>query len=109
MRLALVALAWSLVLPLTSALAQAVPDRGAIAVLSSTPGAGCGRDQPQQDDSVFPADYERQASSKDPCAVADDNLAREEAEILKSKPPATAASLQKWDHTSRPQYLGAIL
>ena len=47
-------------------------------------------------------------SSKDPCAVADNNLAREEAEILKPKPPAAATAAQVWDHKSKPQFLDAI-
>jgi hypothetical protein len=110
MRLApiLLALACSLALP--PAFAQAASERGPVAALASTyNGAACGRDLPQQDDSEPSADYERQASSKDPCAVADDNLAREEAEILKPKPPAAAAPRVAWDHKSRPQFLEAIV
>jgi hypothetical protein len=111
MRLApiLLALTWSLAPPPTSAFAQAAPERGPVAALAAAyPGAACGRDLPQQDDSAASEDYERQASSKDPCAVADDNLAREEAEILKPKPPTAAAPRKTWDHKSRPQFLEAI-
>ena len=68
----------------------------------------CGLDLLQQDDRESYEDHERLASSKDPCAVADNNLAREEAEILKSKPPAAAAAAQVWDHKSKPQFLDAI-
>jgi hypothetical protein len=103
-------MAWALTLPPAPAFAQAVPERGPVAALTSvSPGAACSRDLPQQDESEPPTEYERRASAKDPCAVADDNLARDEAEILKPKPPAAAAPREAWDHKSRPQFLDAIV
>jgi hypothetical protein len=73
MRLApiLLALACSLALPQMPASGQAVPPPAPASL-----DAACGRDRPQQDDRQPEADYERLASSKDPCAVADNNLAR---------------------------------
>ena len=111
MRLApiLLALAWSLALPPTSTFAQAAARGPAAALPSAYPRAACGRDLPQQDDSEPSADYERRASSMDPCAVADDHLARDEAAILKPTPPAAAVPRKVWDHKSRPQFLEAIL
>jgi Protein of unknown function (DUF3160) len=106
----LLALACLLALPPTSALAAAAPEHGPIEAISSAdPGASCRRDLPQQNDSEAVDESERLASSKNPCAVADDNLAREEAEILRPKPPAAAAPQDTWDHKSRPQFLEAIL
>ena len=103
------ALAWSLATPLTFAFAQPAPERGPVAVLASaSDGAACSRQLPQQDDLEPSADYGRRASSKDPCAVADDNLAREEAEVLKPTPPAAVAPRKAWDRKSRPQFLKAI-
>ena len=88
----LLALAWCLAPPPTSAFAAAAQEHGPAAALSSAyPSAACGRDLPQQDDSDASEDYERLASSKNPCAVADDNLARAEAEILRPKPPVATA------------------
>ncbi len=93
------ALACSLALPQTPASAQVAPQPVPLVALpTASPGAACDGDLPQPDDSSPSADYERRASSKDPCAVADDNLAREEAEILKLKPPAAAARREAWDH-----------
>jgi hypothetical protein len=111
MRLALIlALAWSLAPHPTAAFAQGAPERGpVVAPASADPGVACRRDLPRQDDPEPSTDYERQASSKDPCAVADDNLARAEAEILKAKPPAAAAPRQAWDRKSSPQFLKSIL
>ena len=108
MRLApiLLALACSLALPQMPASGQAVPPP---ALAPASPDAACGRDPPQQEDRQPNWDNERLASSKDPCAVADNNLAREEAEILKPKPPAAAAPRTVWDHKSRPQFLDAIV
>jgi hypothetical protein len=71
-------------------------------------GAACGRDQPQQEDAEPSPDEERLVSAKDPCAVADNNLAREEAEILKPKPLVATAPHLAWDHKSRPQFLDTI-
>ena len=99
----LLALACLLALPPTSALAAAAPEHGPIEAISSAdPGASCRRDLPQQNDSEAVDESERLASSKNPCAVADDNLAREEAEIVRPKPPAAAAPQDMWDHKSRP-------
>ena len=93
-----------------SAFALAAPADAPVEALSSAyAGAACGRDLPQRDDSERSTDDERLASAKDPCAVADNNLAREEAEILKGKPPVAAAHYATWDHNARPQFLEAIL
>src|SRR5262245_20329891 len=111
MRLApiLLALVCALAPPPTSALAQTTEERGPVAALpSAAAGAACSRDLRQPDDIEASEDYSRQASSKNPCAVADENLSREEAEILKSKPAAAAAPSLAWDHKSRPQFLEAI-
>src|SRR5579883_1604065 len=50
----------------------------------------------------------RRKSSDDPCAVADSNLAREEAEILKLRPLEAAAPRKAWDRKSKPEFLDAI-
>ena len=106
----LLAMPWALTLPPAPAFAQAAPERGPVAALASvSPGAACSRDLPQQDESEPPTEFERRASAKDPCAVADDNLARDEAEILKPKPPAAAAPREAWDHKSKPQFFDAIV
>ena len=107
--LTLLTLVWCLASPPTSAFAASATERGPVAALASTnSGAACGRDQSQQDDPEPSADYGRLASSKSPCAVADDNLAREEAEILKPKPPAAPTLHKAWDHKSRPHFFDAI-
>jgi hypothetical protein len=103
MRLALVlALALSSVPCATAAVAQTAPERGAIL------GAACNRELPPQDDPEPDSKDERRTASRDPCAVADNNLARDEAEILKGKPPAAAAPRQAWDRKSSPQFLKQI-
>jgi len=109
MRLApfLLAVACALALSQTPASGQSAPVPAAAASPASRD-AACGRDPPQAADRETYEDYERLASSKDPCAVADNNLAREEAEILKPKPPAAAPAHTLWDHKSRPQFLDAI-
>ena len=101
MRLALIlAFACSLALPSAAALAQAAP---------ASPGTACSRDPlPQNETEEFSPDYSRRATAKDPCAVADENLAREEAEILKAKPVAAAAPRQLWDRKSQPQFFKTI-
>src|SRR5262245_3622094 len=84
----LLAMAWALTLPPSPAFAQAARERSPVAALTSvSPGAACSRDLSQQDESEALTEYERRASAKDPCAVADENLARDEAEILKPRPP----------------------
>ncbi len=106
----LLALTCLLAPPPASAFALAVEEDAPVAALSSAyAGAVCGRDLPKQDDSAPAADDDRRASAKDPCAVADNNLARAEAEILKGKPPVPAAPYETWDHNARPQFLEAIL
>ena len=111
MRLALIfALAWSLAPHPTAAFAQGAPERAPVAApASASPGVACSRDLLGQDDPEPSTDYERRASSTDPCAVADANLAREEAEILKAKPPAAAAPRVAWDRKSSPQFLKNIV
>ena len=95
---------------LAPASASAAAAHGPVEAISSAyASAVCGGDLPRQDDSEASDDYERLASSKNPCAVADDNLAREEAEILRPKPAAATAPQAAWDHKSRPQFLEAIL
>ncbi len=107
--LTLLTLVWCLASPPTSAFAASATERDPVAALSSTDSdAACVRDQLQQDDPEPSADYGRLASSKSPCAVADDNLAREEAEILKPKPPAAPTLHKAWDHKSRPHFFDAI-
>jgi hypothetical protein len=99
-----------LVLAPTAAVAAPAPAHGPVEVIAAAnPGAVCSRDPLQQNDAEAGDDTERVASSKNPCAVADDNLAREEAEILKPKPPAAAAPQQAWDHKSKPRFLEAIV
>jgi hypothetical protein len=108
----LLALALSFAPPLTRGFAQPAPERAAAApVASPADGAACSRQPPQEEDDFDPSlDYSRRASSKDPCAVADDNLARDEAEILAAKPAAAAAAAPRkaWDRRSSPQFLAAI-
>ena len=104
------ALTLSLSAPLAGALAQpaAAP---AAAVAPAADGAACSRQPPQDQDEFDPmVDYSRRDAAKDPCAVADDNLARDEAEILAAKPAAAAAAAPRkaWDRRSRPQFLAAI-
>ena len=100
MRLALIlALTCSLTLP-SVVFAQTAP---------SAPSTACNRDPLPQDDPEPSTDYGRRATAKDPCAVADENLAREEAEILKAKPAAAAAPRQVWDRKSQPQFLKSII
>jgi hypothetical protein len=53
-------------------------------------------------------DVERLATSKDACAVADNNLAREEAAILGATTHATAAPAVAWDHRAKPKLLDLI-
>jgi hypothetical protein len=107
MRLALIlALAWSLAPHPIAAFAQGAP---AAAPAAASPRGACGPGPALEDDPAPSMDYERRATSNDPCAVADDNLAREEAEILKAKAPAAAAPRQAWDRKSRPQFLNTIL
>lgn len=104
MRLALVlAVAWSLAPLGTPAFAQAAPP-------SVSPGAACTRDpfQQQNDGETSFPDDERRISSKNPCDVADENLARDEAEILKGRTPAAAVARQVWDRKSSPQFLKLI-
>src|SRR5271168_1433752 len=107
MRLALILLTvgCTLALPRQPASGQVAP--ASVAALSPSPDAACGLALSQPEDPDTYEDNERLASSKNPCAVADNNLAREEAEILKPKPPAAAAPRVVWDHKSRPQFLGA--
>lgn len=106
MRLALILLtvAASFALPLTPAsLAEVAPP--------SSPHAACAQAPAQQDEIGPPPDGDgatRRVSAKDPCAVADDNLARDEAAILKAKPQAAAAHHEAWDHKARPQFLDLI-
>jgi hypothetical protein len=107
MRLALI-LALACSLASHAAFAQGAPGPAA-APPSASPGVACSRDPLGQDDPEPSTDYGRQASSKNPCTVADDNLARDEAEILKARPPAAAAPRQAWDHKSSPQFLKSIL
>ena len=98
-------------LPLTAAFVPAAPPATLVPVAAGSPAfpdAVCGNDLQPQNDSEPYEDHERLASSNDPCAVADNNLAREEAEVLKPKPPAVATASKVWDHTSRPQFLDAI-
>ena len=111
MRLALIlALTCSLALQATAALAQATAEPGPAAPPPST-SAACSRDPllQNENDPETSTDYGRRAASKDPCAVADENLAREEAEILKARPAAAAAPRQAWDRKSQPQFLKTIL
>jgi hypothetical protein len=104
------------------AMAEAAQGRLA-AVAAADSGAACAQDLPQQDGDELPQ-YERRASANDPCAVADANLARDETEILKARPPVAAApqkagdqkawaqkawDQKAWDHKSRPQFLDAIV
>jgi hypothetical protein len=103
-------------LALAPASASAAAEHGPLDTISSTsPGTQCGGDLPPQNDAAAGDDTERVTSSKNPCAVADNNLARDEAEILRPKPPAAAASPQasphtsNWDHKSKPRFLDAIL
>ena len=93
----LLAFVWSSTIPLAFAGAQTVPDR-----------LECDRKAPQQDDDQLSSDSSRRASSKDPCAVADDNLRRAEAEILQPRPAVAAAPRQDWDRKSKPRFLGSI-
>ncbi|MCX7363494.1 MAG: DUF3160 domain-containing protein, partial [Alphaproteobacteria bacterium] len=93
----LLALVWGSTAPLGFAVAQTVPDRLA-----------CDRRAPQQDDDQPSSDLSRRTSSKDPCAVADDNLKRDEAEILRPKPAVAAAPRKDWDRKSKPRFLGSI-
>ncbi len=88
--------------------AQVEPPVTVAAPPTVSPGAACGGERAPADASGTEPDDKRRASSKDPCAVADDNLARDEAEILKPKPPAAAAAREAWDHKSRPRFLEAI-
>ena len=99
MRLAavLLALAWSSTAPFAFAVAQTAADR-----------LVCDRKAPQQDDDQPSSDFHRRASSKDPCAVADANLKRDEAEILRPKPAVAAAPRKDWDRKSKPRFLGSI-
>jgi hypothetical protein len=70
--------------------------------------AVCGRDLLPHDDRELDGNNKQLASSKDPCAIADNNLAREEAEILKLKPSAAAAPRKVWDRKLKRQFLDAI-
>jgi hypothetical protein len=108
----LLALVWSLAPPPAAAF-EATPHGPPAALASVYPGAACGRDLPQQDVSETSTDYERLVSAKDPCAVADNNLAREEAAILNPKPPVATAphatsNHEAWDHKSRPAFFDSI-
>jgi hypothetical protein len=94
--------------PLPASAATA-PDHGPVVIASADPGVMCSRDLPPQDDSEAADDSERLASSNNPCAVADDNLAHDEAEILRPKQPAAPAPQAAWDHKSRPRFLEAIV
>ena len=104
----LLALACALAPLSIPASAQAEPSVTVAAPSPVSPGAACGRERAPADEPRTDTDDMRRASSKDPCAVADDNLAREEAEILKPKPPEAAAAREAWDHKSRPRFLDAI-
>jgi Protein of unknown function (DUF3160) len=99
---------WSI--PLTMATsAAALLEGGPIAAQSSTsPSPACGGALQQTDDFDASADYRRLASSKNPCGVADDNLARDEVEILKAKPSAPTTRHEVWDHKSKPRFLDEI-
>lgn len=97
----LLALALSCAVPLISAFAQVAP---------SGPGdaASC-RNKPAPDDEYETStDYSRRKSSKNPCTVADEGLARDEATILQAKPVAAVASRSVWDHKAKPQFLDVI-
>jgi hypothetical protein len=71
-------------------------------------GHACGGDLSQPLEPEAAADTGRRVSSKDPCAIADSNLARDEAEILKPKASAGTMPQRLWDHTSRPQFLDLV-
>lgn len=63
----LVALAYLLAPPQTSAFAAAASEHGPVEAISSAyPGAACGRNLQRQDNSEASDDYERLASSKNP-------------------------------------------
>jgi hypothetical protein len=105
----LLALAFSLAAPLAGAFAQAAPETGPAPPIASTAdGAACGHAPPKEDFDPL-EEHSRRASAKDPCAVADDNLARDEAEILAARPATAAAPRKAWDHRSTPQFLAAII
>lgn len=96
----LLSLAWSFAASLTLAFAQ-------VPAASDDP-AACRRQAPQEDDYDSSADFGRRVSSKEPCTVADDRLARDEATILQAKPVAAVAARTVWDHKSKPQFLDLI-
>jgi hypothetical protein len=96
--------------PLAGAFAQPAPERPAAPPAATADRAACSREAPQEQDDLDPLlEYSRRAAAKDPCTVADDNMARDEAEILAAKPATAAAAPRKaWDRRSRPQFLAAI-
>ena len=71
-------------------------------------GPDCTTDLIDNSDPERYGDNERLASSKDACAVADNNLAREEANILYAHTHAHPTFSPPWDHKTRPQFLDAI-
>lgn len=95
----LLALTWSFAASLTLAFAQAPS--------ASDDAAVCGRKAPPEDEYEPSSDYARRASSKAPCTVSDDRLARDEATILQAKPIAVAPR-SVWDRKSKPQFLDLI-
>jgi hypothetical protein len=106
--LALISLSASLP---ASTFATADAEQGRLAaVAAADSGAACAQDLLQQD-ADQPPQYERRASANGRCDVADANLARDEAEILKASPAVAAAPRDQkvWDHKSRPQFLEAIV
>lgn len=110
MRPAPILLAWACVwtqLP-THAYGQAESPGAIVGPPWVVPGPACGGERAPVDEPGTDADDKRRASSKDPCAVADNNLARDETEILKPKPQEAAAARQAWDHKSRPLFLDSI-
>lgn len=96
------ALALSLMAPPTLTVARAAPEPAA------DNDAACSRKAPRQDDDDASEGVARRTASKTLCDVADDALARDEAVILRAKPPAAAAARVAWDRKSKPQFLDLI-
>jgi hypothetical protein len=101
MRLARLALALSLIAPLTFELARAAPE-------PAPPDGACSRKAPPEDEYAPSEGLGRRVSSKDPCAVADESLARDEATILQARPSAAVVPISAWDRKAKPQFLDLI-
>lgn len=105
MRLApiVLALIWSSAACLVPAFAQTVP-----APAQANDGPACHGPAPELYEEDPSKDLSRRASSKNPCAVAQANLKRDEAEILRPKPALAAVPHGAWDGQAKPQFLESI-